>query len=106
MHPQKRRMARQALIRMGLLVTLVVLALSACGGGGSAQEGGNAPSRLPPRTHLSRLSQAGLHIKPGRGTNCPTKCTWCALMAQTITLLSPTSRVVRLIPTSHRMARG
>src|SRR5687767_13031465 len=35
MYPQ--RIARQAL-RLGLLVTFVVLALSACGGGGSAQD--------------------------------------------------------------------
>lgn len=36
MYPQ-RRMARQAL-GLALLVTLVILALMACGGGGSAQE--------------------------------------------------------------------
>jgi hypothetical protein len=37
MYPQRRRMVSQAL-GVGLLLTLVVLALSACGGGGSAQE--------------------------------------------------------------------
>ncbi len=37
MYPQRRRMVSQVL-GVGLLLTLVVLALSACGGGGSAQE--------------------------------------------------------------------
>jgi hypothetical protein len=44
MHPQ--RIARKA-FRLGLLVTLVILALSACGGGGSAQEEANKPRPLP-----------------------------------------------------------
>jgi hypothetical protein len=37
-----RRLVRQA-FRLGLLMTLVALALSACGEEGPAQEGGNAP---------------------------------------------------------------
>src|SRR5215204_163888 len=37
MYPQRRRMVSQVL-GVGLLLTLVVLALSTCGGGGSAQE--------------------------------------------------------------------
>ncbi len=37
MYPRRRRMVRQAL-RLGLLVTIVVLALSACGGGEKQQE--------------------------------------------------------------------
>jgi hypothetical protein len=41
MYPQRRRMVSRAL-GVGLLLTLVILALSACGGGGSAQEQGQA----------------------------------------------------------------
>ena len=37
MHPQ-RGMVRQANVRLGLLLMLVVLALSACGGGSSEQQ--------------------------------------------------------------------
>ena len=40
------RTLRQTL-RLALLVTLVVLAMSACGGGGSAQEQANKPRHLP-----------------------------------------------------------
>ncbi len=39
MYPQ-RRMVKQAFIRLGLLVTLVILALSACAGGGGGEAGG------------------------------------------------------------------
>ena len=44
MYPRRRRMVRQAL-RLGLVVTIVVLALSACGGGEKQQE--SRPRPLP-----------------------------------------------------------
>jgi hypothetical protein len=34
----QRRIVKQALIRQGLLVTLVILALSACGGGSGGEQ--------------------------------------------------------------------
>ena len=45
MYPQRRRMVSQAL-RVGLLLTLVILALSACSGVGG-QEQANKPRHLP-----------------------------------------------------------
>jgi hypothetical protein len=44
MYPRRRRMVRQAL-RLGLVVTIVVLAMSACGGGEKQQE--SRPRPLP-----------------------------------------------------------
>jgi Tol biopolymer transport system component len=49
MYPQRRRMVRQAL-GLGLLAALVVLALSACGGGG--QENNSPDSSAPRATNL------------------------------------------------------
>jgi hypothetical protein len=46
MYPQRRRMMSQAL-GVGLLLALVILALSACSGGAGGQEQANKPRHLP-----------------------------------------------------------
>ena len=65
-----RRMVRQAL-RLGLLVTLVVLAVSACGGG---QEEANKPHPLPedpkalrPGQYRSEEFKPSLSFRVGKG---------------------------------------
>ena len=69
-----RRMVKQA-IRLGLLVTLVVLALGACGGGGnSAQKEANKPRPLPennvtlhPGEYRSEEFEPSLSLTVGKG---------------------------------------
>jgi pimeloyl-ACP methyl ester carboxylesterase len=69
MHPQ-RRMVRQALIRLGLLVTLVVLALSACGGGGGG--GGEAPGADQALDGVVKIEEGrGLYVRCS-GSGSPT----------------------------------
>ncbi len=70
MYPQ--RMVRQALIKLGLLVTLVVLALSACGGGEELQE--SKPRPLPeerqvlrPGEYRSEEFEPSLSFRVGEG---------------------------------------
>jgi hypothetical protein len=67
------RMVRQAL-RLGLLVTLVVLAMSACGGAGSQEEQANKPRHLPqnnatlrPGEYHSQEFEPSLSFRVGKG---------------------------------------
>src|ERR687897_749412 len=67
------RMVRQAL-RLGLLVTLVVLAMSACGGAGSQEEQANKPRHLPhnnatlrPGEYQSQEFEPSLSFRVGKG---------------------------------------
>jgi hypothetical protein len=61
MYPQRKRMMRQAL-GLGLLVSLVVLALSACsGGGGGNEEQAKAKEGAKART----LPPYGQPLRPG-----------------------------------------
>ena len=58
MYPQRRRMVSQAL-GVGLLLTLVILALSACGGGAGGQEQANA-------RHLPEVGAYPIPMHPGK----------------------------------------
>ncbi|HZF58886.1 MAG TPA: alpha/beta hydrolase [Rubrobacter sp.] len=60
---------RQALIRQGLLVTLVVLALSACGGGGGDGEAAGADKKLDRVVEIE--GGRGLYVRC-TGTGSPT----------------------------------
>jgi hypothetical protein len=53
------RMVRQAL-GLALLVTLLVLAMSACGGGGSQEEQANNPRHLPQNNATLRRRLRGV----------------------------------------------
>jgi hypothetical protein len=74
MYPRRRSMVKQAL-RLGLLVTLVILALSACSGGGSsAQEEANKARPLPennvtlrPGEYRSEEFKPSLSFRVGKG---------------------------------------
>src|ERR671921_488766 len=65
--------ARAALLMVGLLATLLVLALSACGGGGSAQEEGKArplpedPKALRPGEYRSTEFKPSFSFRVGKG---------------------------------------
>jgi pimeloyl-ACP methyl ester carboxylesterase len=66
----QRRIVRQALIRQGLLVTLVVLALSACGGGGGGDgEAAGADQKLDRVVEIE--GGRGLYVRC-TGTGSPT----------------------------------
>jgi hypothetical protein len=73
MYPQ-RRMVRQAL-RLGLLVALVVLGLSACGGGekeAKARPLPEDPQALQPGEYRSEEFEPSLSFRVGKGwTNAP-----------------------------------
>jgi hypothetical protein len=67
------RMVRQAL-RLALLVTLLALAISACGGGGSQEEQANNPRHLPqnnatlrPGEYHSQEFEPSLSFRVGKG---------------------------------------
>ena len=71
MYPRRRRMVRQAL-RLGLLVTIVVLALSACGGGEKQQESRprplpEDPKALRPGEYRSEEFKPSLSFRVGKG---------------------------------------
>jgi hypothetical protein len=75
MYPQRKRMMRQA-FGLGLLVTLVVLALSACGGGaeaGGQEEEANArplpeqPKELRPGEYRSGEFKPSVSFRVGKG---------------------------------------
>src|SRR5918993_511544 len=65
--------ARAALLMVGLLVTLLVLALSACGSGGSAQEEAKArplpedPKTLRPGEYRSEEFKPSFSFRVGKG---------------------------------------
>ena len=67
----QRRMVRQALIKLGLLVTLVVLALSACGGGGEEQARGRSlpegETALRPGEYHSTEFEPSFSFRVGKG---------------------------------------
>jgi hypothetical protein len=70
--------ARAALLMVGLLATLLVLALSACGSGGSAQEGGkarplpNGEKALRPGEYYTAKFKPSLSFRLGKGlTSAP-----------------------------------
>jgi hypothetical protein len=62
MYPQ-RRIARQTLIRLGLLMTLILLALSACGGGGG---GGEEQAKANEQARARPLPEEHQELRPGR----------------------------------------
>jgi hypothetical protein len=76
MYPRRRRMVRQAL-RLGLVVTIVVLAMSACGGGEKQQESRPRPlpeeqQELRPGVYRSEEFEPSLSFRVGKGwTNFP-----------------------------------
>src|SRR3712207_5940644 len=76
MYPRRRRMVRQAL-RLVLLVTIVVLAMSACGGGEKQQESRPRPlpedeKALRPGEYRSEEFKPSFSFRVGKGwTNVP-----------------------------------
>jgi hypothetical protein len=71
MYPRRRRMVRQAL-RLGLVVTIVVLALSACGGGEKQQESRPRPlpeeqQELRPGVYRSEEFKPSFSFRVGEG---------------------------------------
>src|SRR3712207_3013710 len=88
MYPRRSRMVRQAL-RLGLVVTIVVLAMSACGGGGEKQQE-SRPRPLPedekalrPGVYRSEEFKPSLSFRVGEGwSSAPLEASDVLVIAQ------------------------